>query len=167
MKKIIFTFAMMLILGAVFMAGCATTPQMTSMQKRQLTTRNVESSYENAFKATMTVLQDNDYIVKDTDMASGLIVAEVNRESSGISQFFQAMGSSHGEIANKGTVIECSATVGKLNDKNSEVRLLIQEKVYSNTGGTTSVKQIMDEKVYSALLNGIIVEAKRREALGR
>ena len=155
------------VLALVILAGgCATTPKMSSMQLRQITTRTIQGGYENVFKATMTIFQDNSYIIKQTDMDAGLIVAEVNRESSGWSQFFQAMFS-EGEISDKGTVVEASAVVGKLNETTSEVRITIQEKTYSNTGKTTRVKQLKDSEVYRSLFNDITIEVKRREALGR
>ena len=136
------------------------------MQLRQITTRMIQGRYENVFKATMTVLQDNFYIIKQTDMDAGLIVAEVNREASGWSQFFQALGS-EGEIPSKGTVVEATAVVGKLSETTSEVRITIQEKTYSSTGKTTRVKQLKDSEVYRSLFNDITIEVKRREALGR
>ena len=155
------------VLALVILAGgCATTPKMSPMQLRQITTRTIQGGYENVFKATMTVLQDNFYIIKQTDMEAGLIVAEVNREASGWSQFLQALGS-EGEISNKGTVVEASAVVGKLSETTSEVRITIQEKTYSSTGKTTRVKQLKDSEVYRSLFNDITIEVKRREALGR
>jgi len=155
------------VLALVILAGgCATTPKMSPMQLRQITTRMIQGGYENVFKATMTVLQDNFYIIKQTDMDAGLIVAEVNREASGWSQFFQALGS-EGEIPSKGTVVEATAVVGKLSETTSEVRITIQEKTYSSSGKTTRVKQLKDSEVYRSLFNDITIEVKRREALGR
>ena len=151
----------------ILAGGCATTPKMSPMQLRQLTTRTIQGGYENVFKATMTVLQDNSYIIKQTDMQAGLITAEVNREASGWSQFFQALASEDEEIPSKGTVVEASAVVGKISEKTTEVRITIQEKTYSSAGKTTKVKQIHDPEIYRSLFNDITVEVKRREALGR
>ena len=80
-----------MIVGMVLMVGCATAPQMSPMQMRQITTRTIECSYENAFRATMTVLQDQQYVIKETDMDTGFILANVNRQTGGGTQLFQAL----------------------------------------------------------------------------
>ena len=167
MKKNLINPGLTILLSCVLMVsiiGCATAPTLSPMQKRQITTRVIEGGYENIFKSTVTVLQDNEYIIKDTKMDTGLILAEVNRESNIWAQVFS---SSDGVVHDKGTIIAVSATVDKLNDKSSEVRLTIEEKTYSSAGGTTNVKQIIDEKIYSKLFNDIAIEVKRREAFGR
>jgi hypothetical protein len=153
------------ILLAITIIGCAATPQLSPMQLRQLTTRTIESSYDHVFRATMTVLQDNGYIIKQTDMNSGLIVANIDRETSGASQFFQA--AFLGSITDKNTVIEVSATVNKLNEQSQELRINIQETNYTGSGGKNTIKQITDKDIYQKLFNDITVEVKRREAMGK
>jgi hypothetical protein len=135
------------------------------MQKRQITTKQVEGSYENVYRAAMTVSQDQGYIVKNTDMDSGLIVAAVDRETSKSSQFWQAFWV--GEVYDKGTFIELTLTVGKINESLQELRMSLQEARYNQSGGKTDIKQILDPQVYQELANDITVEVKRREALGR
>jgi hypothetical protein len=165
-KKSVVSISLVLLL-LTGLSGCKTAPEMSPMQKRQITTRSIDGGYQNIFKAIMTVLQDNMYIIKDTKMDTGLILAEVNRETDKKSQFFQKIYSETGAISNKGTIIEVSSTVDKISETTSEVRLTIQEKVYSDTGGTTKVKQILDPIVYEKLFNDITVELKRREAYGK
>ncbi|MCK4303409.1 MAG: hypothetical protein KAY24_04160 [Candidatus Eisenbacteria sp.] len=148
--------------------GCTTAPKLTTMQIRQLTVRQVEGSYENTYRATMTVLQDNGYVIKNTDMDSGLIVGTIDKEASGGSQFMQALFSGH--VADKGRVYEASCMVGKLSDSASEVRINIQETTYGESSafsGTSKQKarQIYDPEIYAALFNAITVEVKRREAI--
>lgn len=153
------------LLLSLLIIGCAAVPQLSPMQLRQLTTRTIESSYEHVFRATMTVLQDNSYVIKMTDMNSGLIVANIDRETSGASQFFQA--ALLGRITDKNTVIEVSATVNKLNEKSQELRINIQETNFSGSGGKNTIKQITQDDVYQKLFNDITVEVKRREAMGK
>jgi hypothetical protein len=133
------------------------------MQMRQFTIRNFDSNYENAFRATMTVLQDQGYIIKNTDMGSGLIVAEIDKETSKGSQFMQALWA--GYVWDKGTLIEVSATVGKLNEAQSEIRMIIQEVNYGQMNNKQNIKTITDVKVYDSILNDISIEIKRREAI--
>lgn len=161
-------FGFLAIFACAALAGCATTtPQISPMQMRQFTTRGYDSSYENVYRATMTVFQDQGYIIKNTDMNSGLIVAEIDRETSQSSQFWQYVFSSDGYIANKGTLIQVSATVNKLNDAQSEIRMTIQEVTYGTFNSKSQIKTITDPKVYDSILNDIQIETKRREAINR
>jgi len=134
------------------------------MQIRNITTRQIEGNYENIFRATLTILQDNGYIIKNTDMNSGLIVATIDREVTKTSQFFQAFWT--GYIYNKGTFIEISAMVSKISEHISEIRMNIQETNYGQWGGKQNIKQIYDPEIYEALFNSITIEVKRREAMG-
>lgn len=163
MKNTITNFSIFLLL--TFLIGCAAGPQLSQMQIRQLTTKMIEGSYENVFRATMTILQDQGYVIKNTDMNSGLIVANIDRETSGGSQFMQALFL--GSITDKNTVIEVSATVNKLNEANQELRLNLQETNYSGSGAKQNIKQIYDDKVYQNLFNEITLEVKRREAMNK
>lgn len=163
MKKSLLYFPFILLL--TLFVGCATAPQLSQMQIRQLTTKMIEGSYDNVYRATMTILQDQGYVIKNTDMNSGLIVADIDRETSGGSQFAQALFL--GRITDKNTIIEVSATVNNLNDTNQELRLNIQETNYTGSGGKNSIKQIYDEKVYQNLFNEITLEVKRREAMNK
>lgn len=146
--------------------GCAApeTP-LSPMQKRQITTKQIDGSYENVYRAAMTVSQDQGYVVKNTDMDSGLIVAEIDRETSKSSQFWQEFWV--GTVYDKGTFIELTLTVGKINETLQEIRMSLQESRYNQYGGKTDIKQILDPQIYQELANQIIVEVKRREALGR
>ena len=103
--------AFYLIVASLMLLGCATPDSainLSPMQKRQITTRQIEGSYENVYRATMTVLQDQEYIIKNTDMASGLIVANIDRETSKGNQFLQAFF--QGYISDKGTFVEATVT---------------------------------------------------------
>jgi hypothetical protein len=152
------------VLLVFLLVGCATTPTPISpMQMRQFTTRNFEGAYENVFRATMTILQDQGYMIKNTDMSSGLIVAQIDKETSGGSQFMQVLWA--GYIWDKGTVIETSVTVNKLNEEQSEIRMTIQEVNYGQYNNKNAIKTITDPKVYDVILNEVFIEVKRREAI--
>ena len=151
-----------------FTVCCATAPKLSPMQKRQLTSKLIEADYENAYRACLTVLQDQGYIIKNTDMNSGLIVASVDRESSLGSQFSQAFFV--GYVANRGSVIEVSCMLNKISDRSTEIRMNIQEVTYGQSSeysgtGKQGARTIYDEEVYQNLFNEITVEVKRREAM--
>ncbi len=153
------------ILSTLFsLSACQTGPKLSPMQKRQITTRVLEGTYNNAFGATMTVLQDHEYVIKQATKETGLITAEVSRDSG----FWAKMASNNNGISsNAGTQVEVSATFSKLNPSTTEVRLAIQEKVYNSVGGVTRSKQILEQEVFQTLFNDIKVEVKRREAFGK
>lgn len=151
----------------LLVAGCAMGPKMSPMQFRHISMRPIQGQYDNIFRATMTVLQDNEYIIKQTDMDAGLITAEVNRQTSRTLLALQIVGSKRQQIKNMGTIVEVSAVVSQINDANTEVRITIQERTYSETGTTTRVKQLRDPRIYKKLLDDITLEVRRREAMGR
>lgn len=155
-------------LAVIFLTSCRTGPKLSPMQKRQLTTKMFRCNYENAYRATLTVLQDQGYVVKNTDMDSGLIVANVDRATSGGSKVAQAL--LFGYVPNKGTEVEVSCLVNKLSNTSSEVRINIQEVKYGQSSffsgtGKQNSKQIYEPQLYYSLFNEILVEIKRREAM--
>lgn len=152
----------------IFMVGCAVQPQLSPMQKRQITTRLFESGYETTYRAILTVLQDQGYIIKNTDMKAGLINASVDREAGTGSQFAQAV--LLGYVVDKGSEIDASFMVNKISDNKTEVRLNMQEAQYGqsskwSSSGKQSVRQILDPNIYNQLFNEIQTEIKRREAM--
>jgi|YelNatPaOPRAMG01_1025707.scaffolds.fasta_scaffold94515_3 hypothetical protein len=166
-SKIIFSFALIVIcfIGNI---ACTPEPQLSPMQVRQITTKLFDGDYETVYRACLTVLQDQGYIIKNTDMDSGLIVASITKETSAGSQAFQAL--MLGYVPNKGKEYDLSCMVNKLSEKSTEIRLNIHETKYGQTSkwsGSSELgaKQIYDEKLFRALFNEIEVEVKRREAM--
>jgi hypothetical protein len=148
--------------SALLLSACApATPPLSPMQKRQMTSRTVNGSYKNIFKSTLSVLQDQDYIIKTADMNSGLITATVSKD---INSFYSIFAKK-GETFNTLDVISVSATVDEISKTSSKVRISIEQQTRANTGGTTSSKQLYDEQTYQTLLNNISTEVKRREAV--
>jgi hypothetical protein len=147
---------------------CTPEIQLSPMQKRQITTRLFEGNYENAFRASITVLQDQGYVIKNTDMASGLILATVDRQTATVNQVAQIL--LLGFAFDKGTEVEVSCVVNRLNEFSSEIRINIQEVKYGQSSwlsGTSkqNSKQVYDPRLYQNIFNEISLEIKRREAL--
>jgi len=65
-------FAMLLMMMS---SGCATN-QLTALQRRQLQSRELQGTFENAYKANLQVLQDYGYVIKNSDYQSGVIQGE-------------------------------------------------------------------------------------------
>lgn len=151
----------------VFNMSCTTEIQLSPMQIRQITTKMFDCRYETAYRASLTVLQDQGYIIKNTDMDSGLIVANVDRSTKTGNQVLQIL--LVGYAYDKGTEVEVSCIVNELNEFTSEIRINIQEVNYGRSSwlsGTSKQdsKQIYNPEIFQSLFNDINVEIKRREA---
>ena len=158
--------------------GCVMTRKLTPMQKRHITTRVIEASYDDVFRASLTVLQDEDYNIKNTDMETGLIVADVERELSGGWKVASALfhlfswGADESESEERWDYrLNCMIT--EMNESSAEVRINIHKVTHTKTTyhkeNKTEVKQepeaIYDQKIYQDFFNKISVEVKRRQAM--
>lgn len=167
MKKYIKTYIITILVVIIFV-GCVVQPQLSPTQKRQITTKLFEAGYETTYRSILTVLQDQGYIIKNTDMNTGPINATVDREVGTGSQVAQAV--LFGYVADKGSEMDASFMVNKINDTKTEVRINIQESKYGqasqwSSSSKQSVKQILDPGIYNQLFNDIRTEVKRREAM--
>ncbi|MEE9168106.1 MAG: hypothetical protein V3U24_11695, partial [Candidatus Neomarinimicrobiota bacterium] len=152
----------------LLIGGCAVQPKLSPMQKREITTRIIDGGYESVYRAILTVIQDQGYIIKNTDMNTGLINATIDRQVTTGSQVAQAVFL--GYVADKGSELDASFMVNTISDLKTEVRLNIQEAQYGQTSkwsgsGKQTVKQIYDVEIYNSLFNDIQTEVKRREAI--
>lgn len=158
-------FLLGLMVGLLMLTGCETASQKLSpMQKRQITTKMVDGSYNNVYASVMTILQDHGYVIKQTVKDTGLITANVSKDAG----FWAKWASTtNGVSMNAGTKVEVSAVVDNLNTETSEVRLTIEEKQYNSMGGVVRSIQLYEPEVYQTLFNDIRTEVKRREAFGK
>jgi len=127
-----------------------------------------ETDYETCYRATLTILQDQGYVIKNTDMDTGHILATVDRITKAGSQVAQAL--LFGYVSSKGTVFELSAMVDKLSETATEIRVNIEKVKYGQSSvlsGTSkqSANRIYDAELFQDLFNDIDVEIKRREAM--
>ena len=148
--------------------GCSSsTPQLSQMQIREMSTKEIQADFGTTFRATMAVLQDQDYIIENTDFNSGLIVAEkeVNKDSSAgdvLMKIFIDMR------YNKTGKIKISATVSSVNNNITKLRLSIREQNISRgTFGTTkeTTTNVQEKKIYEILFNQISTEVERMKAM--
>lgn len=73
-----------LILGIlVFIVGCTSSP-LSNMQRRSLEAKELQGNYEDAFKATLQVLQDSGYAIVHSDFKGGVIKGDQGWQSRGI-----------------------------------------------------------------------------------
>ncbi|MFA5879315.1 MAG: hypothetical protein WC860_03985 [Candidatus Margulisiibacteriota bacterium] len=165
-KTTLSIFCFCIITSLLITPGCITSkPELSPMQKRQVTTKLIDGSYDNIFASTITVFQDNEFIIKNTDKSTGLITAEVSRDAGALTRVLAIAASS--KVYDSGTKVEINAMVNKISSSNSEIRIRIQESNFNNAGGITNTQQIYDEKTYTDFFNNIQTEVKRREAINR
>ena len=118
------------IIFALFLAGCVTT--QTALQRRTYEAKELEGTIEDAFKATLQVLQDHGYIIKNTDRAGGVIQGET-----GIKKEFWT-----GDMTN----MEITATLEQFGANTVKERLSLISKVKNSTGyGTKENSEIIDD----------------------
>jgi|YelNatPaOPRAMG01_1025707.scaffolds.fasta_scaffold14409_3 hypothetical protein len=69
-----------LILLLVFFSGCTTTQTLTSLQRRAIEAKELEGNFDDAFKATLQVLQDYGYVITNSDYKAGVIQGETGEK---------------------------------------------------------------------------------------
>jgi len=133
--------------------GCATT-QLTALQRRTLETKDLEGKYEDAFKATVQVLQDEGYIINNADFKSGVIQGET-----GIKQDFW------GIMRNS----EVTATLEKFGENTVKERIsFVNKKKSSSQYGTQeNSTRVEDPDLFQRIYNNIQKEMFVRKNLSR
>ena len=143
-------------LGALtYLTSCAMTasaPVKTQLQIRQLQTRVFETPDDKAvLKAMVNVLQDDGYMIKDTNTELGILsaVKEYEEKLSFWAKLDAATSSAErrGELV-KSSVVEVSANISKHGEK-CRVRANFQIKTIKRDGTTKKVHQIVDEQHYT------------------
>jgi len=186
-KKVLLMFSIILTMVSV---NCRTSVQLTTQQKRQITTQLIQGSYEDIFAATLTVLQDRNCVIKKTDMNTGLIFAkeEVGSETPAVEKAVNLVAGVLGALGKTTmgfdiesnttddvTLVEIGCVVSKIDDTASQLRINTQESTLTIEETGTLLKKdkeyklktkpIYDEAYYRKLFTEIAVEVKRREAI--
>ncbi len=76
-----------LIMTCFFIAGCTTTTSLSDLQRRSIEAKELEGSFEDAFKATMSVLQDKGYIIDNADYKVGLIKGATGADKKSLQKY--------------------------------------------------------------------------------
>ncbi len=150
-------------LTLVVFSGCATTG-MSTMQKRTIETRELVADYKTAFRATMTVLQDNGYIIKNAQMDAGLITAEKDIEAGVGEQILESIFLG-GDKAIKGRVYEVSLTLEEWSHETTRVRVSLQKVEYDASGRKRRAENVSDPAILKQLFEQIQVEIERRKVM--
>lgn len=162
MKKILILTSLFLL---TILVGC-TGAKVSPAEKNQMRTKTFEANYETAYRATMTVLENQGYTIDNTDMSSGLIRANVAKDewSKGGKAFMAAFTG----VMNSGIkTYDLSSTVTKISDKSTRIRINISLKTERKSGfsSNSSVEEINDAEIYNMLFNEIQLEILRMIAM--
>jgi len=124
MKKILIVFVF-----GLFLAGCVT--GLTDLQRRSIESKDLEGTVDNAFKATMAVLQDRGFVIKHTDSAAGVLQAETGMKQGFLQEFNYAV----------------TATLEQFGDNNVKERITItKNSVFQGAYGSRSENsEIVDD----------------------
>ena len=160
--------------------GCVTTQKLSPMQKRHITSQVIAASYDETFRATLSVLQDEDYNIKSTDMETGLIAADIEKQlNAGLKMaaiLFDSLmdfGADETETTiEEGWEYHINCVITAIDDSSTQVRLTVHKVTHSTTTYSNSdmvkverePETIYSENVYQDLFSKIRVEAKRRQA---
>jgi hypothetical protein len=120
-------------------------PELTPLQLQAMQSRDFETSKENLFSATMTVLQDLGYQVQSADLNTGFITAVSATQNK--ANFWDVIGGASASGVTKVTVFIMSLPNGM-----AKVRLnFLSTKQTSSMYGQSSQqdKPILDTKVYT------------------
>jgi len=148
MKKLCFAMLLM-----IMFAGCATT-QITALQRRSLESRDLEGKYDDAFRATVQVLQDEGYIIENADFQSGVIQGET-----GIKQDFWGL------MRNS----EVTATLEQFGENTVKERIsfVTKNKSSSQYGTQENSIRIEDPEFFQRIYDNIQKEIFVRQNLNK
>lgn len=148
MKKIFYVLTTLLLF---FTLSCTSaTPTLTKEQYREYTTRVINSDYKTVFKSVLSVLQDQKYIIQNSDFNNGLINAE--RES-------KLNDSLVDLIEKRRSNMKASFLLSEKEPKKTNVRVTLQESkkgYYTNFSyNVIDVVNIQKKEVYDNIFNEI------------
>ena len=160
MRKILFLISVSAVIFTL--SGCAALeqfeqklapqPQLTSLQRRVMEAKELEGTFDDAFKATIAVLQDKGYMIKTSDFTGGIIYAET---SSGTFVPFQSSS------AYKATV-----NFEKFTNDRTKIRISLYRDTYDGFSGVQG-GPVQDPQIYQDLYAEIQKEMFRRAQLNK
>jgi len=119
--------------------GCASEPELTSLQKQELQSRELETAKRPAFNGCISVLQDLGYIIDEADFDTGVITAHGESHSSffppgekqaRVSIFVQEWGTDKSKV--RATFVDHSTTHGQYGSNSETDSTIYKADVYRN-----------------------------------
>ena len=152
MYKVYFAIIPLLVL-----TGCAST-QLTPLQMREMQCKDLEGSFDNAYKATLQVFQDYGYIIKNSDYQSGVIQGGTATKRHKNWFWNGLMASS-----------EATATIEQFKDNLVKERITLVDKAKSSSqyGTHENSKVVEDPAIYQRMYDDIQKEIFVRKNLSK
>lgn len=145
--------ALLMVVAAIsILSGCS--PTLSSMQRRSIEAKELQGSFDDAYKATLQVFQDHGYTIKSTDYKSGVIHGETGVKYA----LFVGM-----------TNYEITATIEQFGEHTVKERIsLIRKKKSSSQYGTQEDSKIVDDpelfqQLYDDIQKEMFVRANLNE----
>lgn len=165
--QVSFKVAIALILVfSLILAGCVTPPpkppEMTELQIREIQTRQYEgANFNEAMKAVVASLQDQEFIVTNANENLGLVTAYKDiEETDEWTRFWVGAQGSYQTIRR----IEVNATV-RQEGKIIKIRINLVAKGMTNTGGVIWTRPIYDleayQKIFSKIDKSLFIEKEK------
>ena len=145
------------ILSLLLLTGCATN-QLTPLQMREMQCKDLEGSFDHAYKATLQVFQDYGYIIENSDYQSGVIQGATATKR-------------HKDWWWNGLMVgsEATATIEQFKENLVKERITLVDKTKSSSqyGTHENSKIIEDPATYQRMYNNIQKEIFIRKNLSK
>jgi len=161
-------FCNIAIISLLTFTSCATQMVTKSPQEvKMMTTRQFESNKDLVFKALISLIQSESYLIEDANENVGLIKASKRLENKNAKMQRFWFGSSRDANTSK-----LSIYIEEFNSNLSEVKITLYEgaETTSNSGWginnkNASMKMVYDAEIYNQWFNNLRAEIERRKAL--
>ena len=145
-------FTMLLLLLTV---GCASN-EFTSLQIREMQSKDLEGTFDQAYKANLQVLQDYGYVIKNSDYKSGIIQGETGFKKDK-DYFWNAL------TVNS----EVTATLEQFGPNTVKERLSLVKNYTRYYGGHENSETLVDPHLYQKIYDDIQKEMFVRKNLSK
>lgn len=153
MKKLLLCITLF---GGLFIIGC-NEAQLTDLQIRQFQAKDLQGTFDSAYKATLQVFQDYGYVIKSSDYNSGVIQGETGFKKD--KNFFW-----NGVMNNS----EATATLEQFDPNTVKGRLsLVQKKKIYGAYNYENTEKIIDASIYQKMYDDIQKEIFIRQNINK
>ena len=138
------------------MSGCDE-PKLSALQIREMQAKNLQGSFDDAYRANLQVFQDYGYVIKNTDFESGVIQGETGFKKH--KDFFW-----NGQMFND----EATATLEQFGPDTVKERLsLVRKRKFFSKYTNEDSETILDESLYQKMYEDIQKEIFIRQNLNK
>lgn len=144
-KKIV-----VMLLMIILVACSSTKRKLTDVEKREVSTKIFDSRYDKTYRIVLNLLQDYNFVIEDTDMETGLIIAtsksDTTDRSNSLKKFWVAVSGRE-----KSKLLKANIVVTKISDDKTRVKLNLREinRIDSNfRKARTETSDVEDPLVY-------------------